>query len=51
MTGLDPKKERLLEVACIVTDGDLTPVDEGVSYVIHTNAAVLDGMDEWYVAR
>lgn len=49
MTGLDPKKERLLEVACIITDGQLVPVDEGVSYVIQTDPAVLAGMDEWCV--
>jgi len=49
MTGLDPNKDRLLEVACIITDGQLKPVDEGVSYVIQTDPAVLADMDEWYV--
>lgn len=47
MTGLDARTERLLEVACIVTDGDLQPVDEGVSYAIATPAEVLGAMDEW----
>lgn len=47
MTGLDPRKERLLEVACVITDGDLQPVDEGVSYVIATPPAVLAQMDAW----
>jgi oligoribonuclease len=47
MTGLDIKVERLLEVACIVTDGNLEPLDEGVSYVIKTEKPVLDQMGEW----
>lgn len=47
MTGLDSRSERLLEVACIITDAQLNPVDEGVSYVIRTPRAVLDGMDAW----
>lgn len=51
MTGLDPNKDRLLEVACIITDGQLKPVDEGVTYVIQTDPAVLASMDEWYVQQ
>lgn len=48
MTGLDIEKgDRLLEVACIITDGDLNPVDQGVSYVISTPKEVLDGMNAW----
>lgn len=49
MTGLDPNNDRLLEIACIVTDGQLCPVDEGVSYVIRTQPHVLQDMDEWCV--
>ena len=33
MTGLDLKKDRILEVAAIVTEKDLTPVDEGRAYM------------------
>lgn len=51
MTGLDARTERLLEVAVIITDGQLQPVDEGVSYVIQTPRNVLDRMDEWYVRK
>ncbi|WFD04839.1 Phosphatidylinositol 3,4,5-trisphosphate-dependent Rac exchanger 2 protein [Malassezia vespertilionis] len=47
MTGLDAKNDRLLEVACIITDGNLQPIDDGVSYVIKTPKPILDGMDEW----
>lgn len=48
MTGLDiDSGDRLLEVACIVTDGELEPVDEGVSYVIRTPQSVLNAMNAW----
>ncbi|UZJ52296.1 hypothetical protein CBS101457_001616 [Exobasidium rhododendri] len=50
MTGLDIKFERLIEVACIVTDGNLVPLDEGVSYVIKTEKRILDEMGEWCVS-
>lgn len=50
MTGLDIEKgDQLLEIACIITDGELNPVDEGVSYVISTSKDVLDNMNAWYV--
>ncbi|WFD34953.1 cysteine protease [Malassezia cuniculi] len=46
MSGLEDH-DCLLEVAVIVTDGNLVPVDEGVSYVIRTPKEVLDAMGEW----
>ncbi|CBQ69235.1 related to REX2-Oligoribonuclease, mitochondrial precursor [Sporisorium reilianum SRZ2] len=50
MTGLDIERgDRLLEIACIVTDGDLNPVDDGVSYVISTPKDVLDNMNAWCI--
>ncbi|KAJ9474589.1 Oligoribonuclease, mitochondrial [Pseudozyma hubeiensis] len=50
MTGLSVEKgDRLLEVACIVTDGQLNAIDEGVSYVISTDKSVLDNMNEWCI--
>ncbi|KDN48176.1 ribonuclease H-like protein [Tilletiaria anomala UBC 951] len=51
MTGLDLRSDRLLEVAVIVTDGDLNTVDEGVSYVIRTQPEVLDRMNPWCVGQ
>ncbi|RXK37080.1 oligoribonuclease [Tremella mesenterica] len=51
MTGLDATRDRLLEIAVIITDGKLNPVDEGVDYVIRTEQAVLDGMGEWCVEQ
>ncbi len=47
MTGLDPEKERLIEIAVIVTGPDLTPRIEGPVLVIHQSDALLDAMDKW----
>lgn len=47
MTGLDPERERIIEVAVIITDGQLTEVAAGPELVIHQDDAVLGAMDEW----
>jgi oligoribonuclease len=47
MTGLDPEKERLLEIAVIVTDAHLTVRIEGPVLVIHQNDELLGKMDAW----
>ncbi len=47
MTGLDPARDRILEMAAIVTDSNLDVVAEGPVIVVHQEAAVLDGMDDW----
>ena len=47
MSGLDPEKERLLEIAVVVTGPQLTPRIEGPVFVIRQDDAVLDGMDAW----
>jgi len=47
MTGLDPNKERIIEVAVVVTEADLTVVAEGPVLVVHQPDALLDGMDAW----
>jgi oligoribonuclease len=46
MTGLDLARDALVEIACIVTDGELTPLDEGIDIVIKPPAEALDGMLE-----
>ena len=43
MTGLNFKKDVLLEIAVIITNGDLKRVDVGISYVINTDKKILDG--------
>lgn len=47
MTGLDPEKERIIEVAVVVTEPDLTVVAEGPVLVVHQSDALLDAMDNW----
>ena len=44
MTGLDPEKERLLEIAVIVTGPHLTPRIEGPVCVIHQSDELLNKM-------
>src|SRR5215470_5659526 len=46
MTGLDLARDALVEIACLVTDGQLVPLDEGVDLVIKPPAEALDGMPE-----
>lgn len=50
MTGLDLTTDELVEIACVVTESDLTPVDEGVSYVIKPSEAALANMPEVVVS-
>ncbi|WP_297791697.1 oligoribonuclease [uncultured Marinobacter sp.] len=47
MTGLDPEKERIIEMATIVTDSELKVVAEGPVIAIHQSDSLLDAMDEW----
>ena len=47
MSGLDPERERILEIATLVTDSELELVAEGPSLVIHQPDELLAEMDEW----
>lgn len=47
MTGLDPDKDKIIEVAAVVTDPDLNILAEGPVFAIHQSDAMLDGMDAW----
>lgn len=47
MSGLDPEKERLLEIAVVITGPQLTPRIEGPVLVIHQSDALLGAMDAW----
>ena len=46
MTGLDPTRDRIVEIATIVTDDDLEVVAEGPDLVVHQPDEVLDAMGE-----
>lgn len=47
MTGLDPDRHVLVEIAVVVTDADLTPLDDGIDIVIHASEDELAGMDDF----
>lgn len=47
MSGLDPEKERLLEIAVVITGPQLSPRVEGPVLVIHQSDEVLQAMDNW----
>uniref|UniRef100_A0A2C9JJU4 Exonuclease domain-containing protein n=1 Tax=Biomphalaria glabrata TaxID=6526 RepID=A0A2C9JJU4_BIOGL len=47
MTGLDVDKDRIIEIACLVTDGDLQLIAQGEDLVIHQSDEILNNMGEW----
>jgi oligoribonuclease (3'-5' exoribonuclease) len=52
MTGLEPGKDRIIEVAAIVTDEKLEPIDpEGFESVIHCPEELMNNMCEWCIAQ
>jgi oligoribonuclease len=46
MTGLDLQRDALIEIACLVTDGELNVLGEGVDIVIHADEAALAAMPD-----
>lgn len=46
MTGLDPARHAVVEIATLVTDNDLAIVAEGPDLVVHQPPEVLAGMDD-----
>lgn len=49
MTGLDPAKERIIEIATIVTDKDLNILAEGPVLAVHQPDELLHKMSDWCV--
>jgi oligoribonuclease len=47
MSGLVPERDRILEVAMVVTDSELNTLAEAPVYVLHQPDEVLDAMDSW----
>ena len=47
MTGLEPDRDRVIEIAVIVTGPDLEVLAEGPVLVVHQPDSVLDAMDDW----
>ncbi len=51
MTGLDPEKEHIIEMAAIVTDSDLNTIAESPAIVIHQPDSLLNAMDKWNTSQ
>lgn len=49
MTGLDPEKDRIIEIATIVTDKDLNILAEGPVLTVHQSDDVLANMNDWCI--
>lgn len=49
MSGLDPVNDKILEVACLITDGNLKKVSDEFHIIIHQSDDVLNGMNEWCI--
>jgi oligoribonuclease len=47
MTGLNPDRDRIIEIATVVTDKQLNVLAEGPVIAVHQDEAALQGMDEW----
>ncbi|WP_457913902.1 oligoribonuclease [Candidatus Gillettellia adelgis] len=47
MTGLDPKRDRIIEIATLVTDANLNILAEGPLIAVHQSNAQLNMMNEW----
>jgi oligoribonuclease len=47
MTGLDPERDRIIEIATAITDKELTVLAEGPVFAVHQPDEVLAAMDEW----
>ncbi|EGD72924.1 oligoribonuclease [Salpingoeca rosetta] len=47
MSGLDVSRERILEMAMIITDADLNVVASSGTVVLHQPEHILESMDEW----
>ena len=51
MTGLQAGKDKIIEVAAIITDKNLKPLHEGFEKVIHCPEEIMNNMDEWCTAH
>lgn len=47
MTGLNYKHDRIMEIACLITDNSLNIIAEGPNLIINQPQSLLDGMNEW----
>lgn len=47
MTGLDPQRDAIIEIATLITDSDLNLIAEGPELAVSQPESLLAGMDEW----
>ena len=47
MTGLNPEADRIIEIATIVTDSQLSVLAEGPVIAVHQDDQIMNSMDEW----
>ena len=47
MTGLDIQRESIIEIATVVTDGDLNVLATGPNLAVSVPETLIEGMDEW----
>lgn len=47
MTGLDPGRDHIIEIATVVTDRELNLLAEGPTLAVHQSDAILGAMDDW----
>jgi oligoribonuclease len=47
MTGLDVRRHVIVEIAVLVTDATLTPLDAGIDLVVHQPPVAMDEMDDF----
>jgi len=47
MTGLDVTRHVIVEIAALVTDGELEPLDDGIDVIVHQPPAALAEMDDF----
>jgi oligoribonuclease len=50
MTGLEPSRHTIVEIACLITDDDLNIVDEGPELIVHATPEQLAEMDDFVTA-
>jgi len=50
MTGLDPSRHTIVEIACLITDDDLTITAEGPELIVHATPEQLSEMDDFVTA-
>ena len=47
MTGLDPARDKILEIATLVTDSNLNVLKEAPTFFISQPNSIIENMDEW----